>query len=707
MFRHLLSLFISLPLLSFAQNRLLIEADLDSIKRKIHFDAFGANVERMHYRTLDDQGNMPDEILEDMLEAEDIIYRWPGGATANFYHFFEGTSKGYGLLREEINAVEHPMRCDLPASNPNCMSFEQYAPTNYIYNLLDYSDKYYERFKKNKKVVWLPNIFTFYLNNKTEIQKLRDYNSYEEITLAFQNGEISADFYKRLKDVFDVYDILSQHPTIDLVGIEYGNEFYFHEPTAGAKYNLVNNPLIFALQEQNIRAILREHISYYTTIVKFYERSFEKKGPKIPAAAPAAIITNTGSQANMHLLWNEGIRDSILPYIDGIVHHFYFKRNDGPRIDPRNAEDLANAADLDKIKTLSDNFIHERVPQVDLQYEKFFKLTENGKKMWMTEFNTDNGYFDGFFAEWQNTFFHSYYQFESFVSFIDNVHNTDVIRFAFPHLWVSYIDDYNYGAYAAKVEPNGSYKKIKRTTYSAYDIIGSLAKREIRQINFNVSNTDSLARKELFVKTYFEPIADLTSQYIGNLIVVFSNKSGKPIFINPLENISFQDTSGLLEMKNMYAQYLNAPHIYSSNGKMLLDSNGIDADEVINVYKESDIDIQNDYKIDGYAVGYLSIPIYDLSKVVTSISPEQALSGIEIYPNPSQNTINISAKNVDLFSVGTKYTIIDATGKTVQAPILRVHPQLVKVNISSLPSGNYFIHLEKNQQQKAISFIKQ
>lgn len=705
--KHLLSLFLLTPFLLLAQNRLNIEIDLDTIKRKVEFNAFGINVERMHYRNLDGQGKIPQPILDDMLDAEDIIYRWPGGATANFYHFFEGSLKGYGLLREEIEAIDHPMSCNLPAGNPNCMSFEETTPTNYIYNLLDYADKYYEKFNKRKQVLYLPNIFTFYIHNKSDIHKLNSYTSYEEITEAWSNGELEDGFYKRLKDVFDVYDILINHPTIEVVGVELGNEFYFHDKATGAKYNEVNNGLAWLLNQAKYRATVKEHMSYYKSLVKFYTTALPKRGVAVPAGVPVAIIANNGQQANMHLLWNEGIRDSILPLVDGVIHHFYFKRNDGPRIDPKTAEDPGNADNLLKVKTLADNFIHVRVPNVDDQYEKFFKLSELGKRMWITEFNTDNGYFDGYFAEWQNSFFHSYFQFEVFISFIDNVHDNNVVQFAFPHVWISHETDYNYGAYAAKTELNGNFKKIKRTTYSTYSILGSLAKKEIRKVNTSWLNTEGLERHDLYVKTYFEPKDDPASQEIGNIIVVFSNKSGQPLHFKPWEDIVLADTTERYQLQNAFAEYLNAPHIYSSNGYTFHDTSGEDAGEVINVIKEYDIDVTSDYILDGYSLGYISIPVKDVTKVVTGIRHNKKDVVFNVYPNPANQTLTISANQPELIKNRKNYFVVDASGRQVQVPMTWINESTLQLNIQSLPSGMYNFIMENDPTVHTASFIKQ
>ena len=610
MSRFLIFSIFLLPLSLFAQNDLQIQLPLNNLGGKVPFDAFGVNVERMFYRILDSNGHIPDEILNDMLASEDMVYRWPGGATANFYHFFEGTSKGYGLIREEVDAQDHPMRCNLPKGNAYCMSFEATTPRNYIYDLLDYADVYYQKFHKKKRVVWLPNIFTFYLNNKDEIPKLNSISSIEEAQQLMLQGGISADFYKRIKDIADVYQILNNHPTIQLEGIEYGNELYFHEPATGEKYNVVNNALMWLINNEQYTTSVRKHISLYKSIITFFNKALFDSNPHLEKAVPTGIIFYTGGMANMDRLWNEGIRDSILPLVDGVIHHFYFKSGmNVPRIDPEISEDPDQAANLSQIKTLADDFIHNRIPAVDDKFDKFFHLKENGKKIWVTEFNTDHVIKQGYYSEWQNTFFHSYYQLEAFISFIDNQHG-DLVKYAFPHLFISHLYDFDYGAYAAQTNLDGTYQKIKRTTYATYNLIGNLSKMDLQRTNATVTNSKNLQRSDLFTKVYFSPNLDSGSKIKGNIVIIYTNKSGQPIQFNPNRDINIPVDSGQhAVLHNYQLEHFDADHIYTSNGFTLYHQTGIDEGENILPLITEHISPTVTHIIPGYSGGFFSIPV--------------------------------------------------------------------------------------------------
>ncbi len=704
--KFIFTFFFLSPLFLFASNRLHIEANIDTINRKIHFDAFGINTERMFYRTLDDKGEMPGEITEDIMEAEDMIYRWPGGATSNFYHYFNNEAKGYGLQKDEVDNFDHPMKCNLPKGNPNCMTFEEYAPDNYVYSLLNLSDAYYQRYGKKKRVIWLPNILTFYLHNKSEISNLDKFSSLEEAEQGMKDGIISEDFFMRIKDIFDVYHILLEHSTIDLEGIEYGNEFYFHQVTTGSKFNEVNNGLSWLLNQNKYRNALKNHISLYRSTIEFLNKALFKDHPKIPTAVPVGIITKNGQQSNMNRLWNEAIRDSIIHMVDGIIHHFYFTEPDGPRINPINVEEPGNENIFYQIKKYADDFLHIRIPAVDQQYDTFFNLSETGKKMWLTEFNTSNGYFYGYFAEWQNTFMHAYFQFEAFLSFIDNENNNDVVKYAFPHLFVSFRNDYNYGAYAVETKPDGSYDKIKRATYGTYAMLGALARKEIRQISASVTNSDNLERKDLFTKVYFEPI-DNNQDIVGNLIILFSNKSGEEIRLNPSKDIQFSSINyDYITLKNGSSEFLSADHFYTSNGHNYLNDSGEeDTNEYIHIQKESNISIDEDYILPGYSVGVLSFPIE--TEVITGVQDSKLSSSFELFPNPAGDILNIKLSESHKFNTENGWVVIDMIGKAHRVSAIHQSNTSVQMDISSLSAGMYYFILNSTDGLRTKSFVKQ
>ncbi len=686
-----------------AQNQLQLTFNLDSTDRQVNFDAMGVNMERMFYRVLDSDGKIPDEIFDDLVSAGDLIYRWPGGSTANFFHFRNGTAKGYGLSRKEMVLLEQLATCNIPDDgSDNCMSFDVSAKRNHLYDLLDYSDAYYERTGKKKKILWLPNILTFFLVNKEEITRLNAANSLEEARQMAENGEISMEFYEKLKDNIDVYEILDNHPTINLLGIEYGNEFYFHIPVTNLRYNYYNNRNIWNNESQESKKIkedsLRLGIHQCATLIRFFNKVILSKNPNLETAFPIVTIPANGDQPPVNLIWNTAVRDSILPLVDGVIHHFYFRETYWLRLDPKTSEDNNAVASgyLNEIKKLSDQFLHDRIPKVDQQYDSFFNLTPTGKKLWITEFNTSKIPGDGFFSEWQNTFFHASFQFEAFISFIDNAHNTDIVKYAFPHLWASHYNDYDYGCYAVQIDPNGTYKKIKRTTFSTYELLGSLMNRNLKKIKFEATNTKKYNRANLYTQAYFEPSDGTDQNEIGKIYFVFSNKSREEIKINPNNDFIIQSTSvNPLKYQNGFSKWFSAPNIYSSNGFTVNDKSN---ETQINVVTEDNLDIDpaQDIIIPKYAAGYIAFPIYK-EGVATSIKDVKKQS-LNIYPNPSKSNISITA-NQDINWRKGNFFVTDASGKISTVKVEERNSNILRLNISELPAGVYqFVYYYDNSQ---------
>ena len=74
---------------------------------------------------------------------------------------------------------------------------------------------------------------------------------------------------------------------------------------------------------------------------------------------------------------------------------------------------------------------------------------------------------------------------------------------------------------------------------------------------------------------------------------------------------------------------------------------------------------------------------------------------IKVYPNPAQDYFHIQAKNTVLYA-----TIINAVGQEFALPLRSVNSQH-QVNVSSLPSGLYFISGKTDRGTFQSSFVKQ
>ena len=94
--------------------------------------------------------------------------------------------------------------------------------------------------------------------------------------------------------------------------------------------------------------------------------------------------------------------------------------------------------------------------------------------------------------------------------------------------------------------------------------------------------------------------------------------------------------------------------------------------------------------------------------VVATIAPipaeETLLDGIQVFPNPSTNYINLSlVQRADQEEITA--TIFDNSGKQLQ--VIRGLGTTEKIDISNYPAGIYFIQVTTAQQQQTLKFTKQ
>jgi hypothetical protein len=687
-----------------AQNNLTYNIDL-SPGRKVSFEVGGGNTERMFYRMKHPDHPVPQVVIDDLFNKGDQVFRFPGGMTSNHYRFQGGAVKGYGLSRQEIEHFNHPMSCNLPKDGTdNCMTFDVEAERNYIYDFLDICDQYMQLTGKKKRVVWIPNFLSFFVHDIDNIHLLDKAGSLSELAAMVANGEISQGFYNRAKDNIDVFQILYNHPSIDVVGIEYGNELYFHSHVAILPHDPTNAlpRWLFEATKDRLYADMAPGISRWRSIIDFYNKAINPKSLGVKTGIPVGIIAHTGVMPPFNALYNQHVKDSLISKVDAIIHHWYF-RIDAPRIEPTSAD--SNPAELDQIKTVSDEFIHNRIPRIDGHYDNFFNLSATGKKMWITEFNLKNGPLDGIQALWMNTFYHSYFLFEAYLSFIDNYHNNDMVEFAFKHLWAGRWDDYNYAGYSVEALPDGSARKIKRATYSTFEILGSLAGKNLRKLNFDCSNSAGLQGKDFRTWTYYEPENDKS----GHLYILFSNKSGIPARVDFKNDVRL--TGGIasadsMQIGSISARFSIADNIYTSNGRTYLLPNTPDEEKII-VNNVQDIDPNGIFEIPGYSIGYLAIPLGE-QRVETSVNTAE-LSQLVIYPNPVSNgLITVGLGNdFSLQSIAGVYRITDMLGREIKASVKMQQDGFIQLDVRNFPAGMYNISYQGEKQMGVGQFIVQ
>ncbi len=91
-----------------------------------------------------------------------------------------------------------------------------------------------------------------------------------------------------------------------------------------------------------------------------------------------------------------------------------------------------------------------------------------------------------------------------------------------------------------------------------------------------------------------------------------------------------------------------------------------------------------------------------LTSGVLSTREQLILAGTKIYPNPTQNVLNITAGNGELPDA---YTIYNSIGQLVADTTVASEANLT-VNTSAYSNGIYFIKINKGGESKIIKFIK-
>ena len=194
-------------------------------------------------------------------EVSPGIVRFPGGITANFYHF-NGT--GYGIVFSEIvgNAI-----------GPVDATLDALIPVNFIEPFADLV------LQTNSKVIFTVNIYTHF---KTGGSAINDLNS-----LAYNN---------KLEENMDAIEYLIDRG-VDIVGIELGNEMYSYSELTS----------IF-----NIGTAINK----YLNIAENYTSTINSRFPGIPVGVPVAINRGFGNQT-----WNQKMTEAY--FAEGRVIHEY------------------------------------------------------------------------------------------------------------------------------------------------------------------------------------------------------------------------------------------------------------------------------------------------------------------------------------------------------------------------------------------------
>jgi hypothetical protein len=84
----------------------------------------------------------------------------------------------------------------------------------------------------------------------------------------------------------------------------------------------------------------------------------------------------------------------------------------------------------------------------------------------------------------------------------------------------------------------------------------------------------------------------------------------------------------------------------------------------------------------------------------SATNPVQPLAVLSIYPNPASNEINIKLPSE---AASAAIEVVDLQGRVVRSLPSQIGP-ILQVNITDLPTGNYFVRLKAEKQMYTGSF---
>ncbi|MBP7256089.1 MAG: T9SS type A sorting domain-containing protein [Chitinophagales bacterium] len=641
---------------------------------------FGVNGGRMFYQIVEKStGVIPQEIIDDFVDLPQMVYRFPGGATANFYHYKKGKLHGYGFDRTEVTLVDDPIFCNFESPSQYCIEDDSLSQQNFVFNMLELAEAVFNKNGVKLQMLYVPNMLTFMVNDTAEISKLEGITTLSQLEQLHNIGQISTPFYDRIIENIDVYKLFNNSPFIDFQGIEYGNELYFHEYVTGSNYiqtNAIPRPIFEANKDKYVKAFA-PGLTRFRTMIKFLDAVYKDLNSNIKFSVPIASINKVGNMSNVSLIWNEGIRDSIMPYMDGVIYHHYCKI-DVPNVNLPKIEEPANAAKLNKVRQEVFLFA-EDTRRILSQMNDFFGLKNANKQIWITEYNIDNNRAEDYIGYWMNTWNHANIVFQLFLNYKDPILvDYDLVKYAMIHQAINDYPLVDYGCYGANLDGE-EVLTVKRTTYNSLLILEELTKKKLMHVEDNFTNNPNLT-VQVFKEEKINNPNNKEHYYVA-----YANTTDSTIEINP-STINLLNNTGVIEKSDIISVYSWADHIYSYNIKNQYNEIKDTIPQVF--YKRDTLNNKPTILLPKWSFGFIQLPV----KMATALN-FNTTKITKLFPNPANNTLRIEIdQNLQELS---NFKISNLIGQDITGLVnFEVIDKQLIVNVSELKSGIYFCDFE-------------
>lgn len=641
------------------------------------FNFLGVNSPYVFYRIIDNNDSIPGFMMDDFNQLGDITFRYPGGEISNFYHLYDSTGTpvtGYGISRWEINQVDNKIQCD----NNNgyyCKGNDKDAPRNFLEDLKDMGKWHYQRAGKPMKIMYLTNIYGHFIHDKAQIDQLENIQNLASIDELVSNGIISQSFAIRIKENLEMVNEIENDPYLQIAGIEFGNEFYFHEKITELSYVQINalSENEFQAQKPTLKSNLNNNISKYKKLIITYKKLFSAIKPDFEYSVPTAFLLISGETQHVAELWNEAMKENdVIGLVNGLSHHWYAKLLGPAILNPLQSEFPNNADEMDELNTSVYNFFNANLNQNINTYYNYYDFANNGKKLWITEFEADNA--DGIMVRWYNTMFHGDFLFR----WLTGIATNPIVKHCYHQGLATSQNEYDYTLYS--VLP-GKKEALKRTAFYIMQFMGELYGKNISTIENTL--TEPYDEKLLATKMFFkEP--ENTGSY-GTFYYYFSNKSGDDLDID-LTYFLFQNINANA-LKIYSAKYITAPHLYSSCGATQFGYDNEDYD----VEFKQDTFPDKKFKIGKYSTGFIKVEF----KNPTAVQLNDISVSAKLFPNPAKEKAWIYFDDPALKSKQFSVSFTNILGEQLLTD--QMNNGIYTLNLKDLASGVYLIRLESNE----------
>ncbi len=706
---------------SFAQSFTSMNLNLDN-GEALKEDVFGLNGALMFHHAIDlDDHTIPTNVLDAIDDLGNGILRFPGGAISDDFHF---NFLGYGGIKEEHEAFDHARKCNTANGETYCYKEDLTAIRNYTYDYIDVARYLYDKRKQPVKTLYVLNFLSHSAYGQDQFLELDAVNQDSDLNQLVSDGRIDEEIKDGIIQNLDALRLLLNESTVEVVGVEVGNELYFHETFTGVVYKTSSNADVDMLREQ-----FDPRIPKIKALFACYQRLIDKIDPSLKTAIPISKVNHNGVAGNFDIIWNEAVRDHFLNYADGIIIHDYIIRTSGlHNISNPTTVEGGNANRMNtNLELMYEQYI--RVQDKTLENEKFFNLKSQNKETWVTEYNVKNNP-SQWIGKWRNTFLHGAYMLEHGLNFYDVSSQTNLTKIISHNLLGGETSHRYANISVFKEEDNGQMELSlrKRVQYYTSQMLLELNKYAIKKITGPVKPTS--IDEFLFHSKYYYAQNDTEE----SVFIFFVNTSSQEAIFNS-NNVNIQKGGNSLGIKNASIVYMSAPHLYSSNGTTEFMSEDT-PDEVLKT--ETTLSLKTDYSIPKYAYGYIKLNVActdqshtvmdsscNVSDTGTVVKTEVGSSGCDsivtvittlknpenctttgirenlahnfyVYPNPTKAFVTFELRS-NQFLKEKRIILYDQLGKEVTEHLWEAYANSKTFSIEYLAKGIYFYTIKSSE----------